>query len=720
MRVVLCLALAAVRGGEPPTVPAGPRVVGGAGAGDPVAVCDAAADERGVYGVAFATGDPDAGTLWVDCDAGGAEAAAAALCAPDEAPCAAAVTVTCTGGARGRRVARLTLNASLAVGVAAATPPLRVHVDVDAGGRASPAAAARAACLCRLRACAADAAGGDAAVAACVAVAAPVVAVAVAAWSETARAGAARRAALRTAAAEACAVARPPARLAAAPGSAVAHLLRACLARDAGVDGAVAVALAAGDFESTKVLSDATLAGLGEPTLDGHTGPARTVVVELRGAGESAVLKITSHALAARECEILKRVAGLGVAPAPLGAVVGRGWTACAMELLDDFAPLASAAPDDPGAVARALAAAVRALAAASVAHRDVNARNVLVRGRELRLVDFSWAASDDSVDAAWAWPALARHCNTPNRDGAPFAAADADARAVAAIVAHDLGLPAAASNAGFRPYRDPGRPTGSQSERPALRLDPARRAVVVGGYQRYEVTVDAEGGVVLTTGDAALHRKLALASRVLDTLVSRRLLAASWLDVGCSAGALPLLLAHAEAARLPAGAAGADADAEYVAVARGSAALVDALSGGARPPPTFHEASVSTLAATADVVSAFALVHWLWSATELYGSLAAIIDAFAARATTALLVEWVDPVDPAIAALGHVVRNGASAAGYDLPAFRAALDARCAAVEDLGAEPGRPSRHCYLCILAPPATAGPGAVSNAVVEVDL
>ena len=92
-----------------------------------------------------------------------------------------------------------------------------------------------------------------------------------------------RRAALRTAAAEACAVARPPARLAAAPGSAVAHLLRACLARDAGVDGAVAVVLAAGDFESTKVLSDATLAGLGEPTLDGHTGPARTIVVELRG-----------------------------------------------------------------------------------------------------------------------------------------------------------------------------------------------------------------------------------------------------------------------------------------------------------------------------------------------------------------------------------------------------------------------------------------------------
>ena len=34
MRVVLCLALAAVRGGEPPTVPAGPRVVGGAAAGD--------------------------------------------------------------------------------------------------------------------------------------------------------------------------------------------------------------------------------------------------------------------------------------------------------------------------------------------------------------------------------------------------------------------------------------------------------------------------------------------------------------------------------------------------------------------------------------------------------------------------------------------------------------------------------------------------------------
>ena len=90
MRVVLCLALAAVRGGEPPTVPAGPRVVGGAAAGDPVAVCDAAADKRGVYGVAFATGDPDAGTLWVDCDAGGAEAAAAGLCAPDEAPCAAA------------------------------------------------------------------------------------------------------------------------------------------------------------------------------------------------------------------------------------------------------------------------------------------------------------------------------------------------------------------------------------------------------------------------------------------------------------------------------------------------------------------------------------------------------------------------------------------------------------------------------------------------------
>jgi SAM-dependent methyltransferase len=76
-----------------------------------------------------------------------------------------------------------------------------------------------------------------------------------------------------------------------------------------------------------------------------------------------------------------------------------------------------------------------------------------------------------------------------------------------------------------------------------------------------------------------------------------------------------------------------------------------------------------------ADVVIALALVHWLYSCTALYGSLEAVIQKFATLTNYLLLVEWVDPADPAIEFFHHTDWNQANAnEPYTFSLFEEAL----------------------------------------------
>ena len=134
-----------------------------------------------------------------------------------------------------------------------------------------------------------------------------------------------------------------------------------------------------------------------------------------------------------------------------------------------------------------------------------------------------------------------------------------------------------------------------------------------------------------------------------------------------------------------------------------------------------------------ADVVSAFALLHWLWSATEEFGSLQAIVDGLASLARRAVLVQWIDPSDDHVKRFGHFTINRRSPeprpsfygdqkgaaeqhvanvterdqappveppVEYSLEMFVRALERRCSKIIDFGAEPGSSTRRTFLCHL--------------------
>ena len=148
-------------------------------------------------------------------------------------------------------------------------------------------------------------------------------------------------------------------------------------------------------------------------------------------------------------------------------------------------------------------------------------------------------------------------------------------------------------------------------------------------------------------------------------------------LDVGGNAGFFPLWAVSAGARR----ADSIDVDAEYVRMCNEIAGHVGA--GRVRA----HAANLVEWEGGADVVLAFAMVHWLYGATTGYGSLERAVEELARRTGSLLLVEWVAPDDAAIEFLGHTRINvpGEGAGEYSLPVFLGALGRSFEVVEELG-----------------------------------
>jgi predicted Ser/Thr protein kinase len=102
-----------------------------------------------------------------------------------------------------------------------------------------------------------------------------------------------------------------------------------------------------------------------------------------------------------------------------------------------------------------------------------------------------------------------------------------------------------------------------------------------------------------------------------------------------------------------------------------------------------------------ADLVLAFAMVHWLYSCTANYGSLEAVVRKLAGLSRSILLMEWVAPDDTAIQQFKHTEWNPkVDKAGYNLEAFEAALRRHFCKVEILGAT--SPTRTLYAAFHQP------------------
>ncbi len=97
-----------------------------------------------------------------------------------------------------------------------------------------------------------------------------------------------------------------------------------------------------------------------------------------------------------------------------------------------------------------------------------------------------------------------------------------------------------------------------------------------------------------------------------------------------------------------------------------------------------------------ADVVLAFALVHWIYSCTSRILSLDGIVERLANLTRDFLVVEWVDPADPLVQGFYHTeTQEGAKAQPYTFHDFISALSSQFSSVELLGEI--SPTRRIFL-----------------------
>jgi SAM-dependent methyltransferase len=189
-----------------------------------------------------------------------------------------------------------------------------------------------------------------------------------------------------------------------------------------------------------------------------------------------------------------------------------------------------------------------------------------------------------------------------------------------------------------FQKYLDPNRKVGSQSETPGITLTDG--VVTLSGYQSFKVTHGQVDKTAISRKYKSLHKYFIANRNAFGPT-------ASLLDIGCSAGLLCFLAKECGFSAVT----GLDHDPEYIevmkAASKASGLKVNALVGDWK-----------SAQGTYDVVCVLALVHWIYSLTGTEGSFASIYRYLYAHTNRYLLIEWVDPKDPAIGHLHHISAN--------------------------------------------------------------
>lgn len=87
-------------------------------------------------------------------------------------------------------------------------------------------------------------------------------------------------------------------------------------------------------------------------------------------------------------------------------------------------------------------------------------------------------------------------------------------------------------------------------------------------------------------------------------------------------------------------------------------------------------EKNFENLNQSADIVIALAVIHWFYSCTSRFGNLKKVIQKLASLTNYALIIEWVEPTDPAIQSFDHIHWNEDIISGpYDIMSFEEALN---------------------------------------------
>ncbi len=192
-----------------------------------------------------------------------------------------------------------------------------------------------------------------------------------------------------------------------------------------------------------------------------------------------------------------------------------------------------------------------------------------------------------------------------------------------------------------------------------APRLDIESQRAIFHGYQEFELT---KSGLTVLPEDAALRKKQELLAPYFQP---RYLADRTMLDLGANA-AFFAFWAIQKGSRM---ATAVDMDAQYLDMverAKKQLGFVQLRS---------VNANIVDWDEPADVVVALALIHWIYSCTASFRSLDVAVARLRGLTKSMLLVEWIDPTDPAITSFGHLEWNKDSAREpYDRQTFEAAL----------------------------------------------
>lgn len=187
--------------------------------------------------------------------------------------------------------------------------------------------------------------------------------------------------------------------------------------------------------------------------------------------------------------------------------------------------------------------------------------------------------------------------------------------------------------------YENPKRPTGSQSETPTYRR--TGNDIIVGGYQRFIIN-GRDGSVDLSSN----HYKAKFAAiRTFLAALRNTCGCNSVADLGCSNGLVCFLAAKEGYKSI----LGLDHDQQCLSL------IGDVSTALSIPTIARRHYKFGQPVPPVDVVVACAIIHWVYSCTASYGSLASIIGYLASLTKRALIVEWISPSDGAIRSFHHL-----------------------------------------------------------------
>jgi len=184
--------------------------------------------------------------------------------------------------------------------------------------------------------------------------------------------------------------------------------------------------------------------------------------------------------------------------------------------------------------------------------------------------------------------------------------------------------------------YKNNKRSTGSQVEKPVLSLN--GNSINVGGYQRYTITRTSIKPVSYSSKFEFIKKFLAGELQHCQNIT----------DIGCSNGIVCFMAQQLGYQKIQA----LDHDKECIKLIGDIKSYLDIK--GIEP----KEYSFGNEIEPSDIVIMCALIHWVYSCTALYGTFDDIFKYLQKIVGKVLLIEWVDPADPAIRYFKHIFFN--------------------------------------------------------------